>query len=190
MTDEISLEEYQKLTKRAKYGNRKVEADGLRTDRGGGATLTTSWIAGLMSKNTDALGFLPFAAIDRYVMSGQYVMQTDQHGNNIGYLLHGKPTPGSILTVAQHCIEEDKRFRGYGRDTFQELLSRAERANCRAIKVRCAADLPSNAFWLEMGFQIVRIDHRANRRNRDINVMLLDLWPTLFGELTRRNEVR
>ena len=32
MTDEISLEEYQKLTKRAKYGNRKVEADGYTFD--------------------------------------------------------------------------------------------------------------------------------------------------------------
>lgn len=140
----------------------------------------TSWIAGLMRQNYDAVGFLPYEAVQEYIDLGRYVMQTNEHGVKVGYLLHGKPTPGGILTVAQHVIEVDKRLHGYGQEAFNVLLDRAKQANCRAIKVRCAEDLPSNAFWQEMGLEVVNVQHVANKRKRAINVLLLDLWPTLF----------
>jgi hypothetical protein len=140
----------------------------------------TSWIAGLMKENYDAVGFLPYEAVQEYIDLGRYIIQTDERGNKVGYLLHGKPTPGGILTVAQHCIETDKRLRGHGQDAFEELLNRARQANARAIKVRCASDLPSNEFWKSMGLEVVNIKHPNNARKRDINVMLLDLWPTLI----------
>jgi hypothetical protein len=147
--------------------------DALRDD--------VSWITGLMRQNYDAVGFLPeFAIAEQYVANGRYVVQTDERGRKVGYLLHGKPTPGGILTVAQHCIETDKRLRGYGQDAFKVLLERARISNCRAIKVRCASDLPSNEFWQAMGLKRVNVQAGGRKRQRDINVMLLDLWPTLF----------
>lgn len=147
---------------------------------GAGQERNVSWIAGLMRHNYEAVGFLPESAIEQqYVANGRYVLQADERGRNVGYLLHGKPTPGAILTVAQHCIETDKRLRGYGQEAFKTLLDRAKIANCRAIKVRCAVDLPSNAFWREMGLEIVSVQSGGKHRQRDINVMLLDLWPRL-----------
>lgn len=141
----------------------------------------TSWIAGLMRQNYEAVGFLPYEALEgQYIAHGRYVIQTNERGQKVGYLLHGKPTAGGILSVAQHCIETDKRLHGYGQEAFKTLLDRARFANCRAIKVRCAADLPSNEFWREMGLEVVSVRPGGQRRQRDINVMLLDLWPTLF----------
>lgn len=143
-------------------------------------TDTLSWIAGLMKQNYDAVGFLPFDAVRTYIKTGHYILQHDIRGNLVGYLLHGRPVPGGILSVAQHCIEIDKRFSGYGTEAFNTLLDRAQQSNCRGIKVRCADDLPSTEFWLKMGMGITRIDHPSNRRRRAINTMMLDLYPSLF----------
>lgn len=142
--------------------------------------LDISWIAGLMRQNYDAVGFLPYQALHYYASTERYILQPDERGRNVGYLLHGKPTPGGILVVTQHVIDFDKRLQGYGQQAFETLVSRARSANCRAIRVACAADLPSNDFWRAMGLELVRIDHRANKRQRDVNVMVLDLWPRLF----------
>lgn len=140
-----------------------------------------SWIAGLMRENYEAVGFLPLNSLQsQYAGNGRYILQCDERGNRIGYLLHGNPKPGGILSVAQHCIQFDKRLRGYGEETFHKLILRARHANCRAVKVRCAAGLPSNEFWLAMGLELVKVDDGPNRRKRPINVLLLDLWPTLF----------
>lgn len=141
----------------------------------------TSWIAGLMRQNTDAVGFIPYAGLERdYVNKGRYIIQRDERGHGVGYLLHGKPTFGGILVVTQHVIELDRQLHGYGAQTFDTLIERAKQANCRAIRVRCAADLPSNEFWRAMGLEVTNVKRVANRRQRDINVMMLDLWPTLW----------
>ena len=141
----------------------------------------TSWIAGLMRHNYEAVGFLPLSALDRqYIANDRYIIQSHENGNRVGYLLHGKPTAGGILSVAQHCIEDDKRLNGYGQQAFEALLERARQANCRAIKVRCAQGLPSNDFWRRMGLAVTRIDRTENARRRAVNVMLLDLYPGLW----------
>lgn len=139
-------------------------------------------ITALMAENRESVGFIPMTTVaGRYLAQDQYIMQRDMRGRKIGYLLHGKPTPGGILTVAQHCIEYDQRLRGYGRETFGELVERARQANCRAIKVRCAANLPSMEFWRAMGCEITRtLQHLDTYRQRDIYVLMLDLWPRLI----------
>jgi hypothetical protein len=140
-----------------------------------------AFICGLMRENYEAVGFLPNTVIrQRYISLGRYVLQTDERGRKIGYLLHGKPTPGGLLTVAQHAIDYDRRLNGHGQAAFETLLDRAKHANCRAIRVRCAADLPANSFWQSMGLDLVGIQHVANKRKRAINILWLDLWPTLF----------
>lgn len=140
-----------------------------------------SWIVGLMKTAREEVGFIPEPTVQRqYTDKGRYIMQTNERGVNVGYLLHGAPHPGGILVVSQHLIETDKRMRGYGELAFDELVRRAKYANCRAIKLRCAEELSANEFWLHMGFRITRIDNPQNTRHRAINTMLLDLWPTLF----------
>ncbi len=108
------------------------------------------------------------------------MLQEDEVGRRVGYLLHGKPTQGGLLVVSQHCIDTDKRLRGYGEKAFQEVIERARQANCKGIKLRCAEGLESNAFWQAQGLEVVSVQHPQNWRKRAINVYLLDLWPRLW----------
>lgn len=141
-----------------------------------------------MRENYEAVGFIPITTVaQRYIARGQYILQPNHRGSPVGYLLHGKPTAGGVLTVAQHVVDLDWRTRGYGRQAFIELLARARIANCRAIHLRCAEGLPSNEFWASMGFETTSVLTPANVRQRAINVMVLDLWPNLFTTNTIQN---
>lgn len=139
------------------------------------------FILALMRQNTNELGFIPSSTIEtHYLRGGQFIIQNNHVGKPVGYLLHGKPTPGGILTVAQHCIEMDKRDKGYGRETVEELIERAQQKNCRAVKLRCAEGLPSNEFWQALGFELTNTVYPDNSRKRAVNVYMLDLWPVLI----------
>lgn len=138
-----------------------------------------AFITGLMRQNYEALGFIPSPTVkSQYLAQGRYLVQT-RNGKPVGYLLHGAPAPGSILTIAQHVIEYDWREKGYGMDVYRRLLDRAENANCRAIRLKCAEDLPSNAFWQAAGFEHIAVLTPDNKRQRTINVYELPLWPRL-----------
>jgi GNAT superfamily N-acetyltransferase len=138
------------------------------------------FILGLMRQNTNALGFIPDGSIEhQYVANGRHIIQTER-GRPVGYILHGKPTAGGVLTIAQACIEYDKREKGYGIDVVNTLIERAKQTNCRAITLRCAEDLAANAFWKMTGFEHTSTLTVANTRRRKLNVYTLDLWPTLW----------
>lgn len=140
-----------------------------------------SWIAGLMRQNYEAVGFIPIATVQsQYVATGRYVFQSDEAGRPVGYLLHGALRPGRILVVSQHCIDLEKRLHGYGENAFKTVVERARIANCRGIKLHCAADLESNAFWQAMDLHLVSVKTPANKRQRSVNVYMLDLWPSLW----------
>lgn len=140
-----------------------------------------SWIIGLMRQNRESVGFIPDTTVsEQYIKNGRYSMQRDECGHNVGYLLHGKPVACGLLVVSQHCIDMEKRLRGYGEQAFQNLLERARIANCRGIKLRCAEGLESNGFWQAQGLELVSVQHPDTTRHRGINVYLLDLWKPLW----------
>jgi GNAT superfamily N-acetyltransferase len=139
------------------------------------------FIIGLMRQNYEALGFIPQTTIEqRYIAQGQFVIQS-LFGKPVGYILHGKPVVGGILTIPQAVIDFDFRDRGYGMDAVQAVIDRAKQKNCRAVKVRVAADLNANTFWKSAGFELVNVKQPDNQRKRAINVYILDLWPRLFA---------
>lgn len=138
-----------------------------------------SFIIGLMQQNTDALGFIPEPTV-RQRYDERYIIQTDDYGRKRGYLLHGSPAPGGVLTIAQACIEFNHRRNGFGFSVVQQLIDRADAAQVRAIKLRCADDLEANRFWKAAGFELTKQEYPHNRRQRIINTYLLDMWPTLF----------
>jgi GNAT superfamily N-acetyltransferase len=142
----------------------------------------TSWIVGLMRANYDAIGFIPETTVaEQYIRQERYILQLDERGNRVGFLLHGAVHSGGLLTVAQHCIDDDHRLHGYGEQAFETLLSRARQGGCHGIKLRCASELPSNEFWQRMGLIHTATQHPVTVRHRTINIYLLDLWPTLFA---------
>jgi GNAT superfamily N-acetyltransferase len=140
-----------------------------------------AFILGLMKQNTDEVGFIPSTTVSsRYIAEERYIIQRDRRGRQVGYILHGKPTAGGVLTVAQAVVEVDHRDKGFGQMEAMRLIERAKKANARAVKLRCASDLDANAFWLAMGFEHTNTLTPENRRQRAINAYLMDLWPTLF----------
>jgi len=140
-----------------------------------------SWIVGLMKQNYDAVGFIPSPTLQsQYIAAGRYVLQCDERGKPVGYILHGSVRPGRVLVVSQHCIDLDKRLHGYGRQAFDTVVERAKMANCRGITLHCAADLASNAFWQAVGLQLTSVKSPANTRQRQIHVYALDLWQPLW----------
>lgn len=141
-----------------------------------------NWIAGLMSENTDALGFIPLPTLQYgFVAKHRYILQADERGNSVGYLLHGPVHFGCPVYINQHCIQYEKRLRGYGERAFQELLNRAQQRQASVIRLRCADDLSALQFWQQMGFTILRVVPGGKRRNRMIVEMFFPLNLPLIG---------
>ena len=129
-----------------------------------------------MSHNTDALGFIPEPTVrHRYIAQDRYVLQTDEHGHPVGYLLHGSLRRAHPCVISQHCIDFDARRRHYGVLAFQVFLERCQRAGVSSITLRVADDLPAVQFWQACGFQTKAIVPGGQRRNRIIIEMQLPL---------------
>jgi L-amino acid N-acyltransferase YncA len=139
-----------------------------------------TWIDGLRRENSEALGFLPLVSLEQqYVANGRYVLQHDERGRRVGYLLHGAPQYGRALNISQHCIQYERRQKGYGEQALKELLDRAERAGVSAISVRCATDLESLHFWQAEGFVLRDVVPGGERRQRQIARLWLPLTTPL-----------
>ena len=142
-----------------------------------------SWIVGLMRENYDAVGFIPEPTIQRqYVAAQRYVIQADESGRRVGYLLHGAPSYGRPLSVAQHCIQYERRRYGYGEEALSELIRRARLAGASCITARVGTDLEALDFWLAEGFQIREIVPGGTKRERTIARIWLPLGLPLFDE--------
>lgn len=135
-----------------------------------------AFIIGLMKTETAALGFIPSTAIrQRWVKLGRYIIQRDARGRPRGYLLYGPPTPGRPLYINQTCIDYDSRMRGFGLLAVRTLVERALAAGSPAIRLRCADDLPANAFWHAAGFHVTGCRPGGKQRHRYIVSYQLDL---------------
>lgn len=125
------------------------------------------FIVALMRTERDALGFIPTPALyDRILRHGRYLIQTDGHGRKLGYLLHGPPLPGQPLRVYQACVDLDHRRIKHATRMLRRLLKQAQAAGSTEVLLRCAADLPANAFWLASGFTPGAFLPGGKKRNR------------------------
>jgi L-amino acid N-acyltransferase YncA len=149
------------------------------------AARTASWIAGLMRENYEAVGFIPESGVlNKHVRHDRYVIQHDEAGRRVGYLLHGLADSSRQLRVAQHCIQIERRRHGYGENALSELIERAERAGASCITARVATDLEALDFWLSQGFRVRDIVPGGTKRGRSIARIWLPLALPLFPDIT------
>ena len=135
-----------------------------------------AFILGLMKTETAALGFIPSTAIrERWIRLGRYIIQRSSRGRPRGYILHGPPLFGRPLFINQACIDYDHRLRGFGILAVEQLITRALVAGSTYIKLRCAMDLPANAFWHAAGFHVTGYQPGGNQRHRTIVSYQLDM---------------
>ena len=143
----------------------------------------TSWITGLMRENYETVGFLPETTVHtRYVQCGRYVLQKNEHGRRVGYLLYGPVSSQGVVCVTQHVIQEEKRGHGYGELAWHELLRRCLLHGADTIRLHCATSFPSLMFWQQMGFTIYANVPGGTHRGRTIACMAFDCGLPLFAQ--------
>lgn len=149
---------------------------------GGDVADLSNWIGGLMAEMTNQVqprcfSIIPYSTInDRYIRLDRYVLQYDERGNKIGYILHGAIHYGKPLVISQAAIIYEKWAQGYGKAAFDVVLSRAQKSGCPAIWLRCADDLPALQFWQSLGFIPFSAVSGANNRTIIRLVYPLKLW--------------
>jgi hypothetical protein len=132
----------------------------------------------LARKNSEALSYIPRPKLEHYDRSGQIIVELE-NGDPCGFLIHGRSP--DVMKVYQACVCYDARRWQHGLRMVDELVRRATRSGCSAIRLRCAADLDANAFWTACGFNLVKVELGGVRRGRTINVYRMDLnVPRLF----------
>lgn len=136
-----------------------------------------------MRENYEAIGFIPLPTIiHRYVARDRYVLQHDERGRRIGYLLYGAFQYGRPVTIAQHCIQYDSRLHGYGEGALNTLIDRASHAGVSAVLLRCATDLEALHFWRAQGFSLIEAVPGGKQRGRTIARLWLPLALPLWSD--------
>lgn len=133
--------------------------------------------------NRDALGFLPAEAYAQAAKQGTIFIALNRHAGETryaGHILFGATYPrGKIYQV--FVADEYRKF-GVGRSLVQSLLDYLEDKQYLSVSARVASDLPANAFWNSLKFEIVQTKSGGVTRGRTINVRARQFnTPALFG---------
>ena len=120
------------------------------------------------NKGTNALGFIPRPRLDQYESQGR-ILVAKENDELAGMLVHGTGR-GGVMRIYQACIQYDARRREKGLRLVADLEAKAMRMGCGTVRLRCALDLESNAFWSAAGFSLIDVEMGGRRRGRMINV--------------------
>ena len=137
------------------------------------------YIESLQAKNSDALGFLPRSAFERYKDDGQLFLGL-LNGEPCGYVLAGSGFRG-VLRLWQVCIQYDVRRRLYGAMLVAAVDKYGEDLGCIRSEVHCASDLTANDFWASVGYVLIETHAagRARKHRRHINIWSKPLFPVI-----------
>lgn len=134
----------------------------------------------LMRRNREALGFIEAPRLVARARQG-LLLPEFQDGDLCGYL--ALAVPGETLHVHQACVQDDARRLDHGSALIATAIALAKRNLCHSLVLRCATDLPSNAFWTALGFRLLRTVPGGHARRRLINVYALPVpFTGLFGD--------
>jgi hypothetical protein len=137
---------------------------------------TVRYAVNLCKKHTGELGFVPAFRYAEAHAAGRLRPQY-YNGEPCGYLLHGPIRAGRPIHVWQCVIQVDARRLANATELVAGLILDGQEANATRILLRCAADLPANAFWIACGFDLLRTFDPRNTRGRLINLYNLELTP-------------
>lgn len=133
--------------------------------------------------NRDALGFLPAQAYEQAATQGTLFVALDRRGSQpryAGHILFGATYPHA--KVFQVYVTDADRGTGLGRQLVQTLLSYLEEKQYLSVSAKVASELPANAFWAALKFEVVATRLGGATRGRTINVRTRQFnTPALFG---------
>lgn len=107
----------------------------------------------LARKLYEAVGFLPYEAIEHYAMLGG-VLRAHENQEPCGFLVFTrsrKETP-RIAQIYQAAIQMDAQRRHHGLALVEAAAAQARQAGAHRLQCWCACDLEANEFWAAAGF--------------------------------------
>lgn len=115
----------------------------------------------LQAKDRNALGFLPFIALQQAVDLGR-VFLCLENDEPAGYVIHGPAkTHGKIYQV---CVADDARRIEHGTALVEAVRSVMIAGKAHDLTLHCAEDLTANTFWRALGF--AHTGQRCKRQDR------------------------
>ncbi len=91
-----------------------------------------TYIDSLAKKNSEALSFIPRPRLEKYLVSDQVIMATE-NGEPAGFLIYGSTIP--FLRIYQACVQYDARRREQGFEMVRELIARGERGGATYLSL-------------------------------------------------------
>lgn len=130
------------------------------------ATDVAKFLDYLQSREKNALGFLPFRALEQAIELGR-VLLCFENDDPAGYVIHG-PTKATTK-IYQTVVCDDLRRVEHGTALVSAVTMRANAAGAEAISLHCAEDLAANSFWDALGFEFKGQRCRRKDRRRSQN---------------------
>lgn len=146
----------------------------------------------LQRKFSDAVGFLPRAAVEEFVAAGRFVV-AEENGEGCGGLLW-RPSLRCMpecATIVQAMVFTDAQRREHGLRMVETCCRGAALAGRLMIACWCAGDLEAVDFWKSAGFVQVGFRPGGARRGRPLILFRRSLlpggaWPMRFGVMPAR----
>jgi hypothetical protein len=115
-----------------------------------------SYVVSLAKRERETIGFIPGERYLQAYEAGQLVGQRF-NGELCGFLYHGPIRADRAVHIWQCAIQVDARRLNAATEVVAAFVARCERRQAACIRLRCAAELEANAFWVAMGFTPVRV---------------------------------
>lgn len=135
----------------------------------------------IADRDKHALGFVHRASLERAITRGELWVAC-RGGAVVGFC-HTYYRRDGVVTVYHVAVMSEARLAGIGRALLVRVIHMADERGMEAIRLKCPADLPANAFYARLGFC-----HRDSEtlRSRPLHVWEMrwrhqghDIWQTL-----------
>jgi hypothetical protein len=135
-----------------------------------------AYIVSLAKKHSDALGFIPRAAMAARIDSGCVKLATENN-DPCGFFLTSGMQP--TVKIFQACVQTDARGLNHAKALLADLICRTAAAGGRSITLHCRDELESNGFWSACGFKLDSLILGGHTRRKIVNQWRLDIGAAL-----------
>lgn len=132
------------------------------------------FVVSLQRAWSNALGFLPRCAHERYIDAG-HVLIAMENGQNAGFV-NFTVTPKGLVRIPQVAIHADLLRASIGSQLLRHLTIAARRGHCEAIRLTSRSDLAANLVWPTCGFHFTCLTRPASTRGYPLLEWTLPLY--------------
>ncbi len=125
----------------------------------------------LADANRDAIGFITRQKFEETAKEqrGFVALENDQV---VGFVLYRHRKRDQQTTLSEICVHKDYRRRHIGEQLVNALIEDCLNKSRHFIQLKCPTDLPANAFYRQLGFELVATE---KGKKRSLNIWRLRL---------------